>query len=596
MTSCYKLFRGVLRSASSRLARSSASFRETVFYAVQTYGAITTLENVTELPNPESLQSPAGNPSTVCRWKRVSSCLGGVLALTIAVSQPIDAQDSVRDDDSYVGPVATASAQYRGVTTIDTLVKGKVQAEAWTNQQITLFAPTGRVPDSTARRWSEWYRQVDELYQKISNMSDFDQVYRRNDGVNFGPGKKVVGFWESCGAGCGNKTQAEAAPGFLADMLDNPDNPLERGHWIIYYEMARGGRSEPFYGRATWPTNTVLMPHLMAGIAFHHFGGDDALRVGIPGDLLKGLELWEELGYEWTTWFAASDRQQIDGAPSSHGLMAAMLYHVLMETDLDVIARIIDEMTAKPLASTAKQAMCDFQASISSQTGTRFVARMQGPWGLPDDCDGVPIAGDGAPIARADTFAVDLGAPWEVIGNVLANDSGEGLRVRGFHGFVDGSYVALGEDGAVRMSQRGRFDDLAPGTSRTLSVPYQATDSKGAQASAVMRFVVTNNRDNGVTTVQDDSFSVNLGAPWEVIGNVLANDSGEGLRVRGFHGFVDGSYVAVSDDGALRMSQRGMFDDLAPGASRTLTMNIDVLDPNDTVYPSRLDMVVTNRR
>lgn len=323
------------------------------------------------------------------RQSRHTAAAGLLLAAVgMTCASTVSAQGYVWDDDSYVGPEATASAEYKGVHTIHTLTRGQVQADAWVNEQITLFAPQGRLPDDVARRWTEWYRQADDLYRKISNMPNFDRVYRRTDPVNFGPGQKVIGFWQSCGAGCGNKTQAEVDPGFIDNLLDNPDNPLEWGHWIVYYEMARGGRSEPFYGRATWPANTVLMPHLMAGIIFHHFGGDDGVGVHIPGTLLNGLDNWSALDHEWVDWFSTPNQQKVEGAPASHDLMAAMLYRVLIETDIDVVARVMDQMTAKPEAENATQAMCDFQDSIISQTGTRFISRMKGPWGLPDQCAG----------------------------------------------------------------------------------------------------------------------------------------------------------------------------------------------------------------
>ncbi len=281
---------------------------------------------------------------------------------------------------------SSGNAVFHRVTKIHTLTSGTVNRDTWTNGDITFFAPPGKVSPEVGMEWTRWYAQVDSLYRKISNDPEFDIVYRRRDPVNFAPNKKVLGAVSTCGAGCGNKTQAEIDEGFLNDMVANPTDKFLQGQWTLYYEMGRGGRHEPWYGRATWPTNTILMPHLMAGIAFHSFGGDAALEKGIVGNLSQGLRDWEAMDKEWVDHFTAADQQKMEGAPASHDLMAAMLYRVLAETDVDTVARVMDEMTNKSEAANATQAMCDFQDAVNSQTGGRFRDQMKGPWGLPDSC------------------------------------------------------------------------------------------------------------------------------------------------------------------------------------------------------------------
>ncbi len=278
------------------------------------------------------------------------------------------------------------NATFHGVTVIHTLTSGQVNRDTWTNGDITFFAPPGKVSPEIGMEWTNWYGQVDRLYRKVSNDPEFDIVYRRRDPVNFGPNVKVLGAVSTCGAGCGNKTQAEIDEGFLDSMVANPTDKYLQGQWTLYYEMGRGGRHEPWYGRATWPTNTILMPHLMAGVAFHHFGGDAALENGIVGNLSQGLRDWEAMDKEWVDHFVAADQQKVEGAPASHDLMAAMLYRVLADTNVDTVARVMDEMTSKPQAANATQAMCDFQDAVNSQTGGRFRDQMKGPWGLPDNC------------------------------------------------------------------------------------------------------------------------------------------------------------------------------------------------------------------
>lgn len=337
--------------------------------------------------NSSSTTTATSTTSTTPTTSGPSSSSGSSTTSASSTTSSTTTQSTTTTTRPQASTTQTAgNATFHGVTVIHTLTSGQVSRDTWTNGDITFFAPPGKVSPEVGMEWTNWYVQVDKLYRKVSNDPEFDIVYRRRDPVNFGPNVKVLGAVSTCGAGCGNKTQAEIDEGFLDSMVANPTDKYIQGQWTLYYEMGRGGRHEPWYGRATWPTNTILMPHLMAGIAFHHFGGDAALENGIVGNLSQGLRDWEAMDKEWVDHFVAADQQKVDGAPASHDLMAAMLYRVLAETDVDTVARVMDEMTNKPQATNATQAMCDFQDAVNAQTGGRFRDRMKGPWGLPDDC------------------------------------------------------------------------------------------------------------------------------------------------------------------------------------------------------------------
>ena len=281
-------------------------------------------------------------------------------------------------------PVEPVRAVYQGVRQHTSFSNTVADQDFWTYEDIAYTAPQGRVTNEQANQWIAWYVRADELYRVVSGRPDFDFVYRAN--TEWGP-KKIVAVVEgqTCGAGCGNKQKAETDQGFLDQMLDDPAD--YQFHWIFFYEMGRGGSPEPWYGRATWPSNTVILPHLMAGLSYYEVGGgEDGLRdTFIPGDLLAELETWEEMDIEYVDHFVASDQQKV-GSFTSHHLMPAMLWKIRMETDLETIGEITANMATKPPATSGQQAMCDFRDAVNDATDGAFDEQMIGPWGLPHDC------------------------------------------------------------------------------------------------------------------------------------------------------------------------------------------------------------------
>ncbi|MEM7272219.1 MAG: hypothetical protein AAF547_03975 [Actinomycetota bacterium] len=277
-----------------------------------------------------------------------------------------------------------AQPTFHGVKPFNSFSKGTLQYDAWTSGDVAFYAPQGQVPVADGLRWVDWYRRVDELYRKLSTKDNFETYYRRDD-PNFGR-VKVLGIVETCGAGCGSKQQAEADPGYIQAMVGNPTDPGQ--HWIFYYEMGRTGSRgffEDWYGKATWPTNTLIMPHMMAAVGFYELGGESLLRNGNTKFLFDELAQWEQANIEYVDQFPIPDQQSQNGY-TSHHLMPAMLLTIMTETSMDTLERILENMSNEPEATNATQAMCDFQDAVNAATGGAYSARMKGPWGLPDNC------------------------------------------------------------------------------------------------------------------------------------------------------------------------------------------------------------------
>ena len=132
---------------------------------------------------------------------------------------------------------------------------------------------------------------MDALHRRVWNQDNFDSVYRTND-PNHGK-KKVTAIIDNGLCSCGNKRQAEIL-GFKNWIMEDPSNWMF--HWVMFYEMNRGGPTPNFYARATWPNTHqggLILPHMMAALAFYEIGGPAGLERDVPGDFLRGLTAWE---------------------------------------------------------------------------------------------------------------------------------------------------------------------------------------------------------------------------------------------------------------------------------------------------------------
>ncbi|MEM7539065.1 MAG: Ig domain-containing protein, partial [Chloroflexota bacterium] len=352
------------------------------------------------------------------------------------------------------------NATYHGVMEYPTFNVGTLQYDAWSYGDVALYTPPGKININQANLWLAWYHRVDELYRQVTEgtgRTDFDLTYRA-DAPGLGR-KKMLGHpHDSCGAGCGNKQKAEAV-GILDRLVASPDNYVD--HWILFYEMGRaGGNFESFYGRATWPTNTIILPHLMAGMSFYVVGGSDAaIEQGTPGHLLNRLDAWTQSGNRWVDHFVASD-QQSTGGYNSHDLIAAMFYRILQDTDdINTIVAILNNMSNKPSPSSAQQAMCDFQRSIREATGDRYTVKMVHEWGLPEGCGWAVSVPNRAPTISLTWSGYDLGGTVGQINNGVtfsandpdgdsltfsANGLPPGLNINSSNGTITGVYQQAG--------------------------------------------------------------------------------------------------------------------------------------------------------
>ena len=336
-------------------------------------------------PDATSSSAPTTAPGATTASANQTSTVPGTAAPTTAAPSttvaPTTTQTTVAP--ATQPPADLGSVTFHGARDFDSFFNGRKQYDAWTAGDIAFYAPQGEVAKADGARWVDWFVRIDSLYRIVSGRIDFDSVYRR--GTPDLGNKKVLALIETCGAGCGSKQQAEADPGYISQMTGDPTS--YEPHWIFFYEMGRGGSPEPWYGKATWPKNTVIIPHLMAGIAYYELGGggESGLRRGIPGDLIGELDRWEQENLEYVDTFPIEDQQSQNGY-TSHHLMPAMLWKIMMETDVQTVGRITANMATKPPSTSATQAMCDFQSAVNDATGGRFSDRMKGPWGLPDNC------------------------------------------------------------------------------------------------------------------------------------------------------------------------------------------------------------------
>lgn len=273
----------------------------------------------------------------------------------------------------------------------------RVDAEydAWTYGDIAFYAPPGRVTQEMANQWLAWYARADELYRMVVPRTDeeFDLAFRSND-HNFGR-KKIIAFVEdSCGAGCGNKGQAETTVNLDLAIAD-PYNYTY--HWTLFYEMGRGGGAEPFDYRAHWPNQTYYLPHLMAGLVYYDFGGMEGLlqeldgSQGVPGNMWRDLDNWSADGYQYVDYF--TDQEQTWFDPNGYfPITTSILQRIAVEQGLETLNQILDNIADRPASKsfdTATEAMCAFQSAINEAT-TAYADRLVNEWGMPS-CDGLPI-------------------------------------------------------------------------------------------------------------------------------------------------------------------------------------------------------------
>ncbi len=275
-------------------------------------------------------------------------------------------------DRNQIAPVNAVS---HGTKDFSSFHNGTYAMGSWTYGDIAFYAPADRVTDEMAQRWMAWYAHMDGLHRRVWNNPDFETVYRQPNDANHGK-KKVVALIDEGLCSCGNKRQAESL-GFTPRMVEDPNNWMH--HWILFYEMNRGGRTPDFYARATWPATHqggLILPHLMAGLAFYELGGPAGLERDVPGEILRGLKAWE----------LNPDRPPLADQEIPADTQMAILLQLLQERGTDTFIQILHNMADKPEATSASQALCDFRSAVNAATGNQYDAKMTNDWRLPASC------------------------------------------------------------------------------------------------------------------------------------------------------------------------------------------------------------------
>ena len=286
--------------------------------------------------------------------------------------------------------VPPVQATYHGIKPYHTFAVGELQYDAWTHGDIVFYSPPGMVTQEMADQWLAWYAATDDILRAIvGDDEDFEARYRGND-PNFGRMKIIGTPPDSCGAGCGNKAQAEGV-GIIDRMVAEPDN--YEHHWILFYEQARGGRDEAFDLAASWPREAYHLPHLVAALTFHEIGGAEGLARGVPADIHGGLQKWVDLGRPYVEQFVEREQRWFDD-PYPDGTFiyppqTSMLLHIAVDDGVDTVARIFDNLGQYPdnlMYPDSTAAICDWQAAVNDATGGAYADRMVDEWHLPGDC------------------------------------------------------------------------------------------------------------------------------------------------------------------------------------------------------------------
>lgn len=314
--------------------------------------------------------------------------VGTLLVVVLLSAIAVVAQPPV--SEAAAGNVAPVEATYHGVLPYNTFSVGQLQYDAWTYGDIVFYSPPGMVTQEMANQWLAWYATTDDILRALTNNDAlFEDRFRGND-PNFG-WRKVIGTPpDSCGAGCGNKTQAEGV-GIIDAMVADPDN-FEH-HWILFYEQARGGRDAAFDLSASWPRENYVLPHLVAALTFYEIGGMPGLERGVPGDIYNGLQDWIDWDTPWVEQFVEREQRfftdQYPNGDYIYPPAVGIYLHIAVDDGYEAVASIFHELRSYPdnlRYDDSTQAICDFRAAINDGTNNRYDAVGVDDWGLPAEC------------------------------------------------------------------------------------------------------------------------------------------------------------------------------------------------------------------
>ncbi len=300
--------------------------------------------------------------------------------LSQGLCNPMDDRQQLWDSTFADGMMAKdlnnippVSAKFHGTLDFNSFHEGTYKMDSWTHGDIAFYAPPGRVTNEMANRWVAWYAHMDALHRKVWNQDNFDSVYRTTD-PNHGR-KKVVALIDKGKCSCGNKQQAEVL-GFTDWIVEDPTNWMF--HWVIFYEMNRGGPTPDFYARATWPNTHqggLILPHMMAGLAFYELGGPAGLERDVLGGFMQKLTAWK-----------MEETKPLAQLEIPADIQMGILLTILQDRGTDTFIQTLHNMADKPDATSATQALCDFRDAVNASTGGAYNSRMTNDWRLPTSC------------------------------------------------------------------------------------------------------------------------------------------------------------------------------------------------------------------
>ncbi|TFW16539.1 tandem-95 repeat protein [Massilia arenosa] len=212
---------------------------------------------------------------------------------------------------------------------------------------------------------------------------------------------------------------------------------------------------------------------------------------------------------------------------------------------------------------------------------------------------GVSQAVNHAPVAQADSGAVQEDGALTATGNVLANDSdpdGTVLRVAA-PGTYDGLYgqLVIGADGSYTYRlANGQVQELAAGETVHDSFTYRATDG-ALESAAVLDIVITGSNDAPLITGTVTGAAQEDGAPVTLVALAAASDVDRGavLSVVNVPGDLPAgvSYDAAAGTFALDPSHAA-YQALAAGEITVVIVNYGVSDGTATT-PASVAFTVT---
>ena len=182
----------------------------------------------------------------------------------------------------------------------------------------------------------------------------------------------------------------------------------------------------------------------------------------------------------------------------------------------------------------------------------------------------------------------------------------------------DGGSFTIDSKGGWTFNPDGDFDDLKAGVTRTTSVEYTASDSKGETDTATVTVTVTGTNDgltanddagttteNKILTVADDATGTTSGTT-TINADLLRNDvdidsdkltitevGGKSANVGKATDGSDGGEFTIDSKGGWTFNPDGDFDDLKAGVTRTTSVEYTASDSKGETDTATVTVTVT---